>query len=91
MHALASDPGGDPNACHDASRSTAFQHIKTVGFHLQFPEGLSFLITTILISGLNMPNGNALGHKACILDPPGFGLPLPVLPSGFTTALPAKL
>ena len=23
----------------------------------------------------------------CILDPPGFGLPLPGLPSGFTTAL----
>jgi len=27
----------------------------------------------------------------CILDPPGFGLPLPGLPSGFTTVLPAEL
>jgi hypothetical protein len=30
-------------------------------------------------------------YRACILDPPGSGLPLPGLPAGFTTARLAKL
>jgi hypothetical protein len=32
-----------------------------------------------------------LNHAAYILVPPGFGLPLPDLPAGFTTGLLAKL
>ena len=32
-----------------------------------------------------------LGYRACILDPSGFGLPLPGLPADFTTDLLAQL
>ncbi|MBW1678109.1 MAG: hypothetical protein JRJ79_16290 [Deltaproteobacteria bacterium] len=73
--------GGDLNTRHIVSTSAAFRRIKTVGFHSRFPEG--YPMTTTGFSGLN--------HTACILAPPGFGLPSQGLPSGVTIDLLAKL
>ena len=54
---------------------------------LRHMEGLTakpiLMTATIRISGLN--------HKACFLDPFGFGLPLPELPAKFTTDPLARL
>ena len=82
MHALVSDPGGDLDTGHNASRSAAFQFPETVGFYFQFPR--SYPMTTgIRFIGVQ--------YRACTLDPSGFGLPLPGLPADFTTDLPAWL
>ena len=81
MHALVSDPGGDLDTGHSVSSSAAFQFPETVGFHFQCTG--SYHVTTIAYFG-------AL-YKACIIDPSGFGLPLPVLPADFSTVLPARL
>jgi len=61
-------------------RTSAFPPNKTDGYPLRNKFRLS---TIIQISRLN--------HAAYILAPPGFGLPLPDLPAGFTTNLLARL
>ena len=81
MHALVSDPGGDLDTGHNVSRPAAFQFPETVGFHFQCAG--SYHVTTIAYFGAQ--------YRACILDPSGFGLPLPGLPADFSTDLPARL
>jgi len=81
MHDQASDPGGDLISRQNVIRTAAFRQIKTVGFLPNIP-GLSIVHDYTCFGAQYWP---------CILDPPGFGLPLLGLPSGFTTALLAKL
>jgi hypothetical protein len=69
------------NTCLDAFRSAAFQLLHTVGLPLSIQ--VYPLTTTIHFFGAQ--------YRSCILDPPGFGLPLPGLPAGFSTARLAKL
>jgi len=66
------------NTFLNAFRSIAFQTLQAVGFHFQYGRSLS-----------NDHNYTFFGAQyiPCILDSPGFGLPLPGWPSGFTTAL----
>ena len=70
------------NTFHNVFRSVAFQSLQTVGFHFPYYGSLS-----------NDHNYTFFGalYRPCILDPPGFGLPLPGLPAGFTTALLDRL
>ena len=82
MHALVSDPGGDLYTCHSVSTSAAFQFPETVGFHFQYTGSYPKTTGVRFIGAL---------YSACILDPSGFGLPLPGLPADFTTDLPARL
>ena len=68
---------GDPNTCHNASRSAAFRGMQRVGF---LPiQGIILMTTTIHFSELNT--------EPVPLIPSGFGLPLLVLPSDFTSDL----
>lgn len=89
VHAPLFDPGGVLHTCLSASRTAAFHLNDGVGFPTKFLAvilGGKFLFrrsTIIQISRLN--------HAACTLAPPGFGLPLPVLPAGFATDLLATL
>jgi len=66
MHDLVVDPGGDLIAYHNAIRTAAFQPLQAVGF---FPfYGIILMIHNYTCFGAQ--------YRPCILDPPGFGLPL---------------
>ncbi len=82
MHDLVSDPGGDPNTCHNVFRSAAFQHNQM--------RRLSFRKAKFILTDHNYTVFGAQ-YRPCILIPSGFGPPLLVLPSDFTTTLLAKL
>jgi len=83
MHDQVSDPGGILNTRRIAFRITAFRTVQNRRLSPLPKEG-------IILSDHNYTYFGAQ-YWPCILDPPGFGLPLPGLPSGFTTVLPAEL
>lgn len=66
-----------------ASRTAAFQRVKTVGFHTLTSQCAYLSSTTIPFSGLN--------SAACILAPSSSVLPLPGLHVDFATDLLARL
>ncbi len=70
------------HSLHNVSKTSAFRPLHNVGFPLPLQKGYH-LTTNIPFSGFN--------HTACNLDSSGFGLPLPVLPSDFTSGLSARL
>ena len=82
-HDLVSDPGGDLDTCHIVSRSAVFRTNHNVDF-------LRRKHRQIILSDRNYTFFGAQ-YRPCTLDPSGFGPPLPVLPSDFTTELSAKL
>jgi len=81
LHALLSDPGGVPIACHIATRTAAFRYPHNVGF---CPVSRTYPVTT-------MSTISEFSHTACSLATSGFGLPLPGLPADFATDLLARL
>ena len=80
MHDLVSDPGGNLNTCLSVLRFVAFRQIKNVGFH---PVQDLSIVHNYTFFGAQ--------YRPYILIPSGFGPPLLVLPSDFTTALLARL
>jgi hypothetical protein len=80
MHDLVSDPGGNLNTFLSALRFAAFRGIKNVGFR---PVRNLSIVHNYTFFGAQ--------YRPYILILSGFGPPLLVLPSDFSTALLARL